>query len=146
MKTQLHGVVGFLGMMIIITFFTSSVMVELLGDEQAIAWVKQMIVYGLLVLVPAMMITGISGKVIVGARQGRLIKTKTKRMQMIAFNGVVILVPCAIILNNLAISGKFDAMFYGIQMIELFAGAINITLMGLNMWDGLRLTGRLKNL
>jgi len=31
-----------------------------------------------------------------------------------------------------------------VQAIELIAGAINLTLMGLNMRDGLRMAGRLR--
>jgi hypothetical protein len=144
MKTRLHGIMGFLAMVIISLFFVSTVTVELMRNEQAVASVKQMIVYGLFILVPAMMLTGISGKAIVGTRQGRLIKTKMKRMIVVAANGILILIPCAIILNKLAISGTFNAAFYMIQGVELLAGAVNIVLMGMNIRDGLLLTGRIK--
>jgi hypothetical protein len=135
---------GFLAMMMIVSFFFSSIIVELVGDEQAVALVKQMIVYGLFILIPAMAITGILGRAVTGARQGRLIKTKMKRMIVVAVNGIVILIPCAIALNNLAASGQFGPTFYTIQGIELSAGAVNIILIGLNMRDGLLLTGRLR--
>jgi hypothetical protein len=144
MKTRLHGVMGFLAMAMITLFFCSTILVELFGDEQAVALVKQMIVYGLFILAPAMMLTGISGKVIVGARQGRLIKTKMKRMIFVAANGLFILIPCAIVLNKLAASGVFDAAFYMIQSVELLAGAVNIVLMGMNIRDGLLLSGRMR--
>ena len=144
MKTRIHGVMGFLGLVIITTFFFSSIIVELIGNEEAVVMVKQMIVYGLFILVPAMIITGISGRAIVGARKGRLIKTKMRRMIFVAVNGLFILLPCAIVLNRLAASGTFDTTFYVLQSIELLAGAINIMLMGLNMRDGLLLSGRLR--
>ncbi|MCB0165647.1 MAG: hypothetical protein KDI79_15560 [Anaerolineae bacterium] len=144
MKTFIHAAAGFLATLIIATFFLSTVTVELFGDVAAVAAVKQMIVYGLFILVPAMIVTGLSGRAVTGARQGRLIKTKMRRMAIIAANGLLILVPCAIILNNLAASGSFDAVFYTLQSIELLAGAINLILMGLNIRDGLRLTGRFK--
>ena len=41
-------------------------------------------------------------------------------------------------------AGQFDTSFYIVQVIELIAGAVNITLLGLNMRDGLRLSGKLR--
>lgn len=42
-----------------------------------------------------------------------------------------------------AYAGVFDTKFYLVQAAELLAGAINLTLMGLNMRDGLRLSGHI---
>jgi hypothetical protein len=36
---------------------------------------------------------------------------------------------------------EFDTSFYFVQTLELAAGAANITLLGLNLRDGLRMTG-----
>ncbi|MBE7473567.1 MAG: hypothetical protein DPW09_18215 [Anaerolineae bacterium] len=143
MKTRIHSIIGFLATVLIATFFLASVVVELVGNEAEIALVKQMIVYGLWVLVPAMAITGLSGRAITGLRQGRLIQTKMRRMKLIALNGLLILLPCALVLNYRAAAGSFDLTFYLLQGVELAAGAVNIGLMGLNIRDGLRLTGRL---
>jgi hypothetical protein len=129
-------------MAIMATFFLSSLVVELTGDEAAVATVKRMIVYGLFGLVPALMFTGLSGRALTGPRKGRLIKTKMQRMMFVALNGLFVLLPCAIVLNNLAASGRFETTFYVLQSIELAAGAVNLGLMGLNFRDGLRLTGR----
>ena len=41
-------------------------------------------------------------------------------------------------------AGSFDTTFYVVQVVELIAGATNLTLMGLNVRDGLRMTGRLR--
>jgi hypothetical protein len=38
---------------------------------------------------------------------------------------------------------EFDTSFYAVQTLELAAGTANITLLGLNMRDGLRMKGRL---
>ncbi len=65
-------------------------------------------------------------------------------MPFIAANGLLVLVPCAIVLNRWAASGSFDTAFHALQAIELIAGAINLTLMGLNARDGLRMTRRLR--
>ncbi|HXV97342.1 MAG TPA: hypothetical protein VEC93_02895 [Anaerolineae bacterium] len=144
MKTRLHALMGFLGTAMMLVFFLSSIIVELAGNEAAVAMVKQMIVYGLFILVPAMAATGFSGRAISGMRQGRLIKTKLQRMKFIALNGLLVLLPCALILNSWAAAGRFDTTFYLLQGVELTAGAINIGLMGLNIRDGLRLSGRLR--
>jgi hypothetical protein len=43
-----------------------------------------------------------------------------------------------------ASAGSFDATFYAVQLLELAAGATNVTLLALNVRDGLRLAGRLR--
>ncbi|MEV5574324.1 hypothetical protein AB0L06_30180 [Spirillospora sp. NPDC052269] len=63
-------------------------------------------------------------------------------MPFIAANGLLILVPAALYLDRLASRGGFGTLFYAVQALELTAGAANLTLMSLNLRDGLRLTGR----
>jgi hypothetical protein len=53
----------------------------------------------------------------------------------------VVLIPCAVFLDRWASAGAFDISFYVVQGVELFAGAINLSLMGMNMRDGLRMSG-----
>jgi hypothetical protein len=65
-------------------------------------------------------------------------------MPFIAANGLLVLVPCAIVLSRWASAGSIDTSFYVVQAIELIAGATNLTLMGLNARDGLRMAGRLR--
>ena len=50
--------------------------------------------------------------------------------------------PCAVVLDHLAQQGSFGAAFLAVQAVELAAGAVNITLMALNMRDGRRLVRR----
>ena len=63
-------------------------------------------------------------------------------MPFIAANGVLILIPCALYLAALASRGEFGGGFYAVQALELAAGAVNLTLMSLNIRDGVRLSGR----
>jgi len=44
----------------------------------------------------------------------------------------------------LAAAGEFNTAFYAVQALELVAGAANLTLMGMNIRDGLTLSGRLR--
>lgn len=78
------------------------------------------------------------------SRKGRLVEAKKKRMPLIAANGLLVLVPCAIVLNRWAAAGSFDTTFCAVQVIELIAGATNLTLMSLNARDGMRMVGRLR--
>ncbi len=64
-------------------------------------------------------------------------------MRLLAANGILILLPSAFALASMADAGRFDALFYGVQVLELAAGAVNVALLALNMRDGLRLAGRL---
>lgn len=62
-------------------------------------------------------------------------------MPVIALNSVI-LVPSAVVLASRANAGTFDTSFYGMQAVELVAVGVNLVLMGLNIRDGLRVSGR----
>ena len=53
---------------------------------------------------------------------------------------LMLLIPSALFLAAKARAGEFDATFYSVQVLELIAGAINISLLGLSMRDGMALT------
>ena len=78
-----------------------------------------------------------------GLRAG-LMAAKVKRMPFIAVNGILVLIPAAFLLAYKAEAGAFDTSFYAVQGLELLAGAVNFKLLGLNMRDGLKLTGRIR--
>ena len=142
MKARVHAVAGVIGFLTIATFWTSTVTTELLGSEAAIASVKRAILWGMIVLIPAMAIAGGTGMSLSKTRTGRIVVTKKRRMPFIALNGLVILVPAAIFLASKANAGDFDFSFYAVQVLELVAGATNLSLMALNIRDGVRLSGR----
>lgn len=145
MVKTIHFLAGFLATFTIVTFFLSTVVVEVFGSPAAVATVKSLIVApGLFILVPAIIATGGSGFALSKSRRGRLIETKKKRMPFIAANGLLVLVPAAILLDRWASAGSFGATFYLVQGAELLAGSVNLTLMGLNIRDGLKLSGRFR--
>lgn len=140
-----HVVAGVLAPLCIATFFLSTILTEVFGSHAAVAQLKSLIVApGLWIMVPLMVAVGGSGMFLAKSRQGRLVDAKKKRMPLIAVNGLLVLVPCAIVLNRWAAAGSFDAVFYVVQAIELIAGATNLALMGFNARDGLRLAGGLR--
>jgi len=146
MLKRVHLIVGILAPLCIATFFSSTVLVELFGSPAAVARVKSLIVTpGLWILIPSLAAVGGSGLFLAKSRRGRLVEHKKRRMPFIAANGLLVLVPCAIFLNRWASAGTFDAPFYFVQTVELLAGATNLTLLTLNLRDGLRLAGRLRS-
>ena len=145
MPKTIHFLAGLLATLTIATFFLSSLIVELLGAHEAVATVKALIVMpGLFILVPAIAATGGSGFAIAKSRKGRLVDAKKRRMPFIAANGLLVLLPCAVVLDRWASAGAFDTTFYVVQGAELLAGAVNLTLMGMNIRDGIRMSGRFR--
>ncbi|MEY2336132.1 hypothetical protein [Acidithiobacillus ferrianus] len=139
MKPLFHALAGTTAMLIITSFWMSTLVSELFMDHAAVAAVKQGIVYGLFLLVPCLAATGGSGFMLGKSRKGRLLDQKKKRMRIIAANGLLVMIPSALFLNAKAASGEFDVAFYAVQLVELVVGVVQLTLMGRNFRDGLRL-------
>ena len=135
MMRRLHPLAGMMALGLIVLFWLSTVISELSGNAGAIIAVKRGVVLLLPLLIAAMIATGLSGRRIASGR----VAIKRRRMKLIAANGVLVLIPCALALRHLALAGRFDAVFAAIQAVELAAGAANIVLMALNVNDGLRL-------
>jgi hypothetical protein len=142
MLKRLHLTAATAGFLTILTFWLSTVTVELFGSDRQIIAVKQAIPGGFLLLVPALVITGVTGFRMSGAAKAPRIRAKKRRMPFIAGNGLVVLIPAALYLDRLPAREEFGAAFYAVQALELIAGAVNLTLMSLNVRDGLRLSGR----
>lgn len=142
MLARIHPVAGVIGLLTILTFWTSTVLTELFGSEAAVRAVKLAIPWGLPVLVLALVVTGGSGFRLAGGSADPNIVAKRRRMPFIAGNGLLVLIPSAITLAVLAGADRFGVAFYGVQALELTAGAINIVLMSLNARDGRRLRAR----
>ena len=143
MIPRIHAAAGVIGFLCILTFWSSTVTSELFGSHDTITAVKHAVPWGMLVLVPSMAVAGGTGFKLLSSRTDALALAKKRRMMIIGPNGVLVLIPCAFYLANLAAKGQFTPTFYAIQAIELVAGLVNLTLMGLNIRDGLRLTGRI---
>ena len=140
MPRIIHPIAGLIAFLTIATFWLSTAISELFGSAATVTAVKTAIPWGFFLLVPALAATGGSGFFLSkGQRQG-VVGRKLKRMPIIAANGLLVLVPAALFLAAKAKAGEFDATFYTVQALELLAGAVNLTLLGLSMRDGLALT------
>ncbi|UWU75586.1 hypothetical protein N2603_37195 [Bradyrhizobium huanghuaihaiense] len=140
----IHPVAGALPVATIGTFWLSTVLSELFASHATVAAVKGTIPWGFLLLIPALATTGGIGISMAKGRRAGLIGTKFKRMPFIAGNDILILIPSALFLASKAQAAEFDVTFYAVQVLELVAGATNITLLALNMRDGLKMRGRLR--
>jgi len=139
----LHPVAGTLALATILVFWFSTALAELSGSTETLRATKLAIPWGLLILVPTLAFTGISGFRLGSKWKHPTVAAKKKRMPVIALNGLLVLAPCALLLRQLALADDFGAVFYAVQAVELCAGALNITLMALSFRDGLRLRRRL---
>lgn len=142
MKPLLHALLGALAMLCIASFWISTAVSELFLAHPAVAFVKKAVVYGLFLLVPSLVLTGLSGMALGKGRIEPLVAKKIFRMRLIAANGLLVLVPAALYLKGKASDGQFDAAFYIVQTIELSIGIVQMVLMVLNVRDGLRLAGK----
>lgn len=139
---KLHLAATAVATLTIFSFFSFSLIAEIIGTPEFIRQVKTGILYSLPLLLVAMPALALSGKKLAGASTHPMILKKLNRMKMMAANGLM-LVSLAIYLYYHAVYKSIDSTFFIIQMIELTLGACNLLLIGLNVRDGLRLSGRL---
>lgn len=142
MTRTIHPIAGGIALLMILTFWISTAISELFMSVDAVVMVKTLVPWGFLILVPSLMTVGISGLRLSRKRRGPLVERKKKRMPFIAANGILVLIPSALFLAFKAQAGAFDTVFYTVQAIELIAGAVNITLLSLNMLDGRRMVSK----
>lgn len=142
MKRTIHIIAGSIALLTISIFWTSTILSEVFGSHDTITIVRTSVLWCMLILIPAMATAGATGNILgKGWRLPEVVR-KTKRMKIIAANGILILLPSAIFLAMRSQAGQFDTVFYAIQGVELIAGATNITLLSLNMKDGMALRTR----
>lgn len=145
MTKMIHPVAGAVAMLTIATFWLSTALSELFASQAIVTSVKTGILWGFVVLIPALATAGGSGFALARGRpRSELVGAKVKRMPLIAANGILVLIPSALFLASKARAAEFDTAFYAVQALELAAGAANLVLLGLNLRDGLKMTGRLR--
>jgi hypothetical protein len=143
---RIHPIAGTIALLTIASFWLATVAAEIWGSAATVAAVKTAIPWGFLLLVPALAATGGSGMALAQGGQARegqagggLAARKRRRMAIIAANGMLVLIPSALFLAARAGAGRFDTGFVLVQAIELVAGAVNLTLLCLNLRDGIRM-------
>lgn len=140
MKRSLHAMAGLIAIAMIVLFIVATLYSEFSGNRDLIFVVKRGIAFpGIEILVCVMVLAGGSGRSLAKSRSVALAAKKARRMRFVALNGIAILIPCAILLAYWATYGILTARFYVVQSIEILAGLTNLTMLVLNMRDGLLL-------
>lgn len=140
MKSRIHAAAGILAITLVASFMTATVAVETFGSHGSVRTVKTAILFALLLLIPSVMVAGASGRSLAGGRSSPLLRAKQRRTGAVAVVGLGVLLPAAVILQNLAEAGEFGTTFVVVQAVELAGGAVNLTLLGLNARAGRILT------
>lgn len=140
MLIALHRIAALAAALTIVTFWLSTIIAEAFLPVEAVIRVKTLIPWGFVILIPALALAGATGVKLARGRTAGVLGQKRRRMPIMAANGIVVLIPSALFLAARAQAGTFDAAFYLVQSLELVAGAVNLTLIGLNIRDGRRLT------
>lgn len=139
-KSALHLAAAMTAVVLVATFWASTVVVELFGSFEAVAAVKRGILFAIPMLVLALIVTNISGmRASNGLGLGEGVRRKRRRAVLAAINGIVVLVPAAFVLDAMAARGEFAGIFITVQAIELVAGAFNFYLLASNVGEGRRL-------
>lgn len=144
MIKSLHPIAGTFALLLIVCFWLSTVLAELFASEALVTSVKTAIPWGLMFLLPALLLAGGSGVALAKGRREGLIGSKFRRMPVIAANGFLVLIPSALFLAFKARAADFGVAFYVVQALELAAGATNIVFLSLNLRDGLRMKSRFR--
>lgn len=137
-RAHLAAAVGALALIAI--FLLSSTVTELIGTAGDIHLVRQWIVLGLPVLIGCLAIAALSGRRLARHSRAAVIRRKQRRMQIVATAGIVVLVPCALVLDHLTASASAGGVVAALEIGEILAGALNLMLLALNFRDGRRLT------
>lgn len=125
----LHRMASTTAFLMIISFMTSSLVSEFIGNHILIATVKRTILYALSLLIICMILTAVSEKKLAILNPNNpYVLRRVKRIKWIGLNGIVFLTPLAIVLNYLAQNNKIDTTFYLLQSLEITCGLINIFL------------------
>lgn len=140
MARVIHPVAGMIAGLTILSFWLSTALTEALGTRAAVIALKTHLPWALLLLIPMLATVAGTGTFLArGQRRGPL-GAKARRMPWIAANGLLVLVPSALLLAYKAGAGQLDSTFYAVQALELAAGGTNLVLLGLSVRDGLSTT------
>ena len=131
-RVHLAAAVG--AVVVIVTFLISSAVTELIGTAGEVHALRHDIMLGLPLLIACLVMAALTGRRLGGRSKAPVVRRKQRRMTLIAALGVAVLVPCAVVLNYRAMGA--------LEITELVAGGLNLTLLGLNFRDGRALTRR----
>ena len=138
---KIHLISTVIAGLTISSFFTATIISEVINDTLLIMAVKEKIFYALPVLLISMPSVGVSGIKLTGQYKSPVHVAKLKRMKMIAFNGILLIL-LATYLYISSRDGVLGQLFWVAQILELTLGATNLFLITRNIKAGFVLKGR----
>ncbi len=139
-RIHLAAAVGALAL--IATFLVSSAVTELTGSAGDVHSLRQRIVLGLPLLIGCLAAAALTGRRLARNSRAAVIRRKQRRMQVVAAIGIIMLVPCALILDARTAGASAGSVVIALEIAETLAGALNLTLLLLNFRDGRGITRR----
>jgi hypothetical protein len=139
-RIHLGGSTGALA--IITAFLASSAVIELLGDPGDVRVLRHGVLLGLPLLVACLAAAALTGRRLAGRSRAPAVRRKRRRMQIVAAAGLLVLIPCAVILDFLAGSAHAGVLAGALEITEIVAGGLNLALLALNFRDGRGLARR----
>jgi len=140
MLKLIHKVSAGSALALIVLSLSGTLASELVLGQKAIAAAKKLILHpGLTIMILSIILAGITGFVSYKSKTGRIISRKRLQTLLIALNSLLILIPCALFLH--LNSHNLNNTFYVVQSIEIAAGTLNLFLISLNIYYGIKLKG-----
>ncbi len=143
MKRPIHAIAGVLGFLVAASLFTSTVVVNLVGSAAAVATVMWLHFVTIFFQLPTLAGAGATGMSLLGTRTDSLGLEKQKRGPRAFMTTLLVLLPTTGVLWWRSSAGQFDTLFYVLQGVELAALTFCMVQIGLNIRDGLALSGRI---
>ena len=141
----IHIVATTIAAITIATFFFSSLVAEINGEEAFIRTVKERILIALPVLLVAMPALGITGNKLAGKSQNAVVLAKKRRMRLVFANGLtLVFLACFLYYRSHYLS--LDSIFMVAQFAEFGFGLANLVLIVLNIRNGFQLSARFKRI
>src|SRR5215469_14021068 len=100
--TRIHLTAAIAAVALITIFLAASAAAELAGSAPAVRLLRHAVLAGLIPLVASLVLTALTGRRLAGGRRSTALRRKQRRLQAAATVGLLILIPCALILNQLA--------------------------------------------
>ena len=135
-----HIIGSIIAAITITMFFTFSLIAEIKGDETFIKQVKEGILFSLPLLLVAMPMLNITGNKLAGESQNPIVLAKRRRMKFVLANGIT-LISLACFLYYRSHYQAIDGIFLTAQIAEFTLGLTNLTLIGINIKNGIQLSG-----
>lgn len=140
MKTLLHASAGVCALIMLLAYFVGTTITVLLYTPQDMILVEQTILQSMWVYIPLILIAGAIGLLLGNKRKGLIVEAKKRRMFLVVVFSLFGLLPnCYLLANNLLKDEQVIVLFV-LQAIEFAVEIISITLLILNLRDGIRLT------